>query len=212
MDIQMPVLDGYSAARHIRKAEGSGRRTPIIAVTADALSGQRERCLAAGMDDVLTKQLDIALLAATLQRLMPQREAAPPTDGLRTTAPLASGVQEHSSAIDLAQLGELTDGDPEFATSLSEAFESSVAQTLEDLRLHVANADGTRLRQAAHKLAGASAGVYAMRLREYCKLLELQSEGMTGEEISAHIERITVEIMSAREELRRHLIAIRSAA
>jgi two-component system sensor histidine kinase/response regulator len=217
MDIQMPVLDGYSAARHIRKfeEESSGRRTPIIAVTADALSGQRERCMAAGMDDVLTKPLDIALLTATLQRLMPAASTTAPAGASHAepnaTAKTQPLQQQSSPAIDLTQLGALTDGDLEFTSSLTEAFESSSDESLGDLRTHAAKADGIRLRQAAHKLAGASASVHATRLREYCKLLELRAEQMTADEIAANIERIAAEVASAREELRRHLQSTHAA-
>ena len=73
----MPVMDGYAATKAIRAAEGTGRHTPIIALTAGAMVGEEQRCLAAGMDDFLTKPINRELLLATLDRWIGPR-AQPP--------------------------------------------------------------------------------------------------------------------------------------
>jgi len=77
MDCQMPVMDGYEASRAIRALTGDARSVPIIALTANALEGDRERCLAAGMDDYLTKPLKRERLRTALEQWLPmaQREA-----------------------------------------------------------------------------------------------------------------------------------------
>jgi signal transduction histidine kinase/CheY-like chemotaxis protein len=81
MDCQMPVLDGFHASARIRELEGTTKHTPIIAMTANAMQGDRERCLAAGMDDYMPKPVTLAALDATLRHWLPARVAYQPRTG-----------------------------------------------------------------------------------------------------------------------------------
>ena len=82
MDCQMPLLDGFEATRRIRDAErGSGRHLPVVAMTANAAEGDRERCLGAGMDDYLPKPIAREALAALLRHYLPLPVQAAAADG-----------------------------------------------------------------------------------------------------------------------------------
>jgi CheY-like chemotaxis protein len=77
MDCQMPEMDGYEAAREIRRREGPGRHVAIIAMTADAMAGCREQCLEAGMDDFIAKPVAMEALFEALRKWAPVKEPAP---------------------------------------------------------------------------------------------------------------------------------------
>jgi CheY-like chemotaxis protein len=150
MDVQMPRLDGYATTRAIRDGEAPGRRVPVIAMTAAAVEGERERCLAAGMDDFLTKPVAPSALAAVLELWTSgegavERSSVPPV-----TDPLLSGLE-------LERLDELRDLDPGSTTYLDRAIGNFVANTPETFETIVAAADAgdaPTLKQVVHKLAG----------------------------------------------------------
>ncbi len=166
----MPVMDGLTATRRIRELERAERRTPIVALTANAMSGQLERCMEAGMDGFLTKPLEITRLHETLDRY---GLGANPGDDCRCNARLG-----RRRAVDLARLNEITDGDPDFAHELAATFVASGEQVLQEIRDALAGVDRSALGRAAHKLKGASANIHAEALRDLAYALETQAANL----------------------------------
>src|SRR5690606_14628147 len=191
MDVQMPVMDGYAATRRIRELEAGRRHTPIVALTANAMSGQLERCLEEGMDGLLTKPLEVDPLREVLEKYCPATGGVLPDEAVAdvVSTPVVP-------AIELAKLQDLTEGDAEFARALAESFISSSRELLDTMREAIGANDRQQLSRAAHQLKGASANIYASHMRDLCAHLEKQAAAMTREEIEAHVNAL-------REELRR---------
>ncbi|MFL6578850.1 MAG: response regulator, partial [Povalibacter sp.] len=166
MDLQMPVMDGLTATRRIRELELTRGQvgTPIVALTANAMTGQLEKCLEAGMSGFLTKPLEIARLHETLDRY----GLGIPPEAMATN----TGAQADQTPVDLGRLNELTDGDPEFAHELAITFISSGEQVIKEIHDALANFDRNALTRAGHKLKGASANIYAESLRSLSYELE----------------------------------------
>jgi two-component system sensor histidine kinase/response regulator len=154
MDCQMPVMDGFTATRRIRELELSRgtKRLPIIALTANVMSEDRENCIAAGMDAHLGKPIEPAQLIEALSRFLKARAAAPP--------------------VDREALRELTGGDAEFERELAETFVSSGDQCLAEIMAALKVSDFDTVRKRAHSLKGASANIHALDLSQAASSLE----------------------------------------
>lgn len=180
MDCQMPRMDGYEATRRWREREQEAaapgvapHRTPIIAMTAAALREDRERCLAAGMDDYLSKPFEPDDLAAALGRWLEQPEPEP------ADVPTA-GLPAQTIADRLAELRKYAQ--PETITNLITTFLDEAPSQLAALDLAVCEGDADAVRLAAHGLRGAASSLGAGAMASVCELLEVSASNhdLTG--------------------------------
>ena len=197
MDVQMPMMDGFTATAAIRELEKvTGTKTPIVAMTAHALKGDRERCLAAGMDEYLSKPIRSKQLAAILETLM-SYETVPETS-LRV---VRSDVLPVDSLIDWTTALEGVDGDRELLKSVIVVFLEESQRLLQELKSAVQAQDTAAVRSRGHSLKGAMLGVGAFATADLAQALEmgagdgsLQSMTETLEELEQEYGRITAEL------------------
>jgi signal transduction histidine kinase/CheY-like chemotaxis protein/HPt (histidine-containing phosphotransfer) domain-containing protein len=176
MDCQMPEMDGYEATAEIRRLEGTARHTPIIAMTAAAMEGDRERCLDAGMDDYITKPVRLESVAGVLQRWVAPPVAAAAAAG-EGSGVGAVGAADLSDPLDPAQLELLRSLDDGEGVVLGEIINEYLAQTevgRGELVRIVEVGDSRALERAAHSLRGACANIGATVLADVCAEMEAQ--------------------------------------
>ena len=164
MDCQMPEMDGFAATRAIREEEGPGRRVPIVAMTAFAMKGDRERCLDAGMDDYIAKPMPLAVLAEVLERWV----------GGIAEASVQGEEEDAGSAVAVALWeelrGELSDDE---LRELLALLRRQAATTFVELRERVAAGDVPGIGALAHKLCGSAGNLGAQGLAQGLRAMEV---------------------------------------
>ncbi|MGB6452477.1 MAG: PAS domain-containing protein [Steroidobacteraceae bacterium] len=186
MDVQMPVMDGLAATREIRRHETAERRTPIIALTASAMTDELERCLAAGMDGLLTKPLEPIRLGETLAR-----HGLGGAGAAIASLPL---IRPSAQAIDLARLRTIVGEDHEFVQELCQTFLTSSGRIVDELRRALAADDRALLGTLAHKLKGGSGSVCAQRVGDLAAVLERSSATRSAADLGELVEQIVTAI------------------
>ncbi len=167
MDGQMPDMDGFEATARIRAFEGPVRRTPIVALTASAMRGDRERYLEAGMDDYVAKPMSPEQLAAVLDRWVPDAHVR-----ARAAPPHAAPVSE-DAAVDWEMVADLVAmTPPDFLSELLAMFYRDAATSLTDLRIAWRDDDVEAWRRVAHKLRGSCATLGARAMMDLCARIE----------------------------------------
>ncbi len=200
MDCQMPEIDGFVVTREIRKHElerqsedkEEGKRQevnriPIVALTCNALAGEREKCLQVGMDDYISKPVTLQVLEDVLRRWIP-RETASFLESQRSEGSLQGELYAHStsdSSVDSMVLETLRtiggEDDPDFLGRLIDRFMRESPTRLAALWQAVESGDAKAVEQEAHKLGGPCGHIGAMVLAELCAKLEAQGRGQLME-------------------------------
>ncbi|MDH5473163.1 MAG: ATP-binding protein [Gammaproteobacteria bacterium] len=198
MDCQMPIMDGFEATKRIREQqEGSHKRIPIIAVTANALIGDKEACLASGMDDYLSKPFDIQQLIRILMKWLPDSAKS---QMMRSNSKADAGetdtdIENHSNHV----FGSGSSPEIIIKTVLDERALNTIRNTqipgrddilnkviniylehsvtlISQIETSIVNKDAESLREAAHSLKSSSANLGATDLAAQCKYIELKAK------------------------------------
>jgi PAS domain S-box-containing protein len=191
MDCNMPIMDGYEATTAIRRQEGAGRHVPIVAMTAGALVGDRERCLAVGMDDYVSKPVKLGELQRALARWWPQ-------DGPGRSSDVIDADQ-------LASLRALDGGDGAFLSDLLQSFLTSSVRALQALAASAASGDAVALAREAHRFKGEASTLGATAVAALCAELEALPAPLDG--AAALVAKVEREMERVREILRAELDA-----
>jgi CheY-like chemotaxis protein/HPt (histidine-containing phosphotransfer) domain-containing protein len=197
MDCQMPEIDGFEATISIRKnEESSGRHIPIVAMTANAVKGDKERCLAAGMDDYISKPVDPAELERILERWLPRGQ---PKDDVPVTVDKQSEDDSEASAKDIEHL--LKKFDAKSARLLAGMFISMTPETLSKLEEALAEKKMTDVKALSHYLRGAATTICATNFENLCG--QLEEAARAEDELSAR--QIYEKLQCAYDDFKQHL-------
>ena len=210
MDLQMPIMDGIEATRRIRREESSSdRRTPIVALTACALTEDRKRALDAGMDGFLTKPLHFDELQVVLRDLSgkgsPQESV---TDIASQDVDATDDEDDTSAAIDREKLMSAFVDDLDFLPILIDTFVSSLAEEIDEIRSAIDRNDADALRFAAHAMKGSLAQFEAARAsRTAAQLEDLGASRQLGgaRDLSRRLENEVLAVISEAESIKSDL-------
>jgi PAS domain S-box-containing protein len=189
MDCQMPIMDGYEATIEIRRREGATKHTPIVAMTAHALNGDREKSLVAGMDDHITKPVNHEELAAVIGRIFAGHTL--PIDDEDAT------IGSIEPPVNLAQLHHALGEEPAEIVGILDLYRTQMSESLTRLEAAIDDGNANEVAQIAHNCSGASANcgmvVLAGHLRELERLGRdgrLAGAALLHEQVSAEFQRI----------------------
>ncbi|MEN8761853.1 MAG: response regulator [Thiogranum sp.] len=195
MDCLMPGMDGYAATAAIRQREPDDRHVVIIAMTAMVVQGERQRCLAAGMDDFLSKPISEAILRQTLKRWFPGAD-------LREGKSAGSAIADGDAG---AAFRQMQAAGPELMTRLVDLFLDNTADSLDAMHEALEKGDKHELAKLAHALKGSCLQLGIIRMADLSSRLE--DTGRSGDRAAA-----LVQLSEAFEQARSELVALKDGA
>lgn len=185
MDCQMPVMDGFTASKNIRNGEAGDNYSgiPIIAMTANAMQGDRERCINAGMNDYLAKPIDGELLVNCLSTWLPAENTQPKTNN-QVNAIADFAVKEIETDIwDHQALLQRLGNNKQFMSKILQSFLEDTPDLMRKIELHIKNKDSRDLEEILHTIKGVTANISANELHKLSIEMELQCKSNLWDDI-----------------------------
>ncbi len=197
MDVQMPEMDGFEATAAIRAQESkTGDRVPIVGVTAHAIKGDRERCLAAGMDGYVSKPIRPETLFEAIDAVLKGRKGRAQSDS-------EPEVDTEAQVLRDRELLALVGGDSDIVSELARLFLEDGPRRLEDIKAALAAGDHQAVRNAAHTLKGSAASICAPRTADAALRLEELAEASDLDGARGAFAALSVEVAQLEQALRR---------
>jgi CheY-like chemotaxis protein len=190
MDMQMPEMDGLEATRYICREWPAEERPRIIAMTANATPSDRAACLAAGMDDFVSKPIRVDQLVAALNRCESRTTTRSQVPSLPVLAEKVVSTLDQAA---LKRLEKSMGKDTAYVAEIIDAFLEDTPRLLMDLRLALEQKQAESLRRAAHTLKGSSASLGAMTLASLCQDLEALGKAGSMAEVAERIAQAETE-------------------
>ncbi len=198
MDIQMPVMNGYDATAKIRSMPDH-QNIPIIAMTAHAMAGDREKCLNAGMNDYITKPLKLDELINVIERWHQQ----PLTSSVEESANMVEPDDCQVDSVNLRSLRKLTGDDPEFLAELVTLYVNDTPQRIARLKNFIKRKNVAEIRSEAHSLKGASGNLTALPLQDIFSQIEERAMAGCYEDAAALAQKAELEFEKVKKTLRK---------
>ena len=208
MDVQMPVMNGFEAALQIRALEedNTNRNIPVVAMTANAMQGDRERCIQAGMDDYISKPVTPRALLEALERWLPADSFSVPSDvrpAQMISSPCEAAPSAETVCFDRAQLLDRLFGDEALACELVREFLQDFLRVLEKVRGAIRSGDFEEVAQGAHSMKGMAANLGAPVLRRISFEIESAGKNAQAELLPALFDQVCADFAGLREVLQK---------